>query len=178
MRLNCPSSAQPCVRMIAQKMVLGRCLLVNFSQNHQGSDMPPTFDAEDPECVDVVVDDDSRRIYAPPANQKIHWATVAFLILNRTIGSGIFVSSASVLQNTHSSGVSLILWAVGGLLILCIVLVWLEFGLSTPVKRVAGDVLQCVPRSGGEKNYVSLLSTLGSIFTISSSNTSSKDQIS
>jgi amino acid transporter len=116
--------------------------------------MPPGFDDEDLAGIDTVVDPQSRKIYVPPDKQKIHWSTVGFLILNRTIGSGIFVSSASVLQNTRSPGVALMFWAIGGLLTLCVVLVWLEFGLSTPVKRVAGGVVQCVPRSGGEKNYV------------------------
>jgi amino acid transporter len=116
--------------------------------------MAPGFDDEDLAAIDTVVDPQSRKIYTPPDKQKIHWYTVALLILNRTIGSGIFVSSASILQDTRSPGVALIFWAVGGILTLCVVLVWLEFGLSTPVKRVAGGVVQCVPRSGGEKNYV------------------------
>lgn len=48
-------------------------------------------------------------------------------------------------------------------------LVWLEFGLSIPkfelpnrdengMVREEGVSLQCVPRNGGEKNYVSELS--------------------
>ena len=116
--------------------------------------MAPGFDEEDLVGIDKAVDAETRKTYNPPTKEKIRWYTVGFLILNRTIGSGIFVTSASVLQNTRSPGVSLIFWGIGGLLTLCVVLVWLEFGLSTPRKRVAGDVVQCVPRSGGEKNYV------------------------
>jgi len=115
--------------------------------------MAPGFDEEDL-CIDEVVNSDTRKTYTPPKRQKIHWYTVSFLILNRTIGSGIFVVSASVLQNTQSPGLSLIFWAVGGLLTLCVVLVWLEFGLSTPRKQITAGVVQCVPRNGGEKNYV------------------------
>jgi amino acid transporter len=117
--------------------------------------MPPGFDEDDLAALDTVVDAQSRKIYTPPDKQTIHWYTVCFLILNRTIGSGIFVSPATVLKNTQSPGLALIFWVLGGLLTLCVVLVWLEFGLSTPVKRVAGGALQSVPRSGGEKNYVS-----------------------
>jgi amino acid transporter len=117
--------------------------------------MAPVFDEEDLMCIDKLVDTETRKTYTPPKRQKIHWYTVSFLILNRTIGSGIFLISASVLQNTRSPGISLIFWAIGGLLTLCAVLVWLEFGLSIPRKQVAGGVVQCVPRSGGEKNYVS-----------------------
>jgi amino acid transporter len=116
--------------------------------------MAPKFDDEDLAAIDEVVDSETRKTYAPPKSQKIQWYTVCFLILNRTIGSGIFVTSASVLQNTRSPGIALILWALGGVLSLCAALVWLEFGLSIPRKRVAGGAAQCVPRSGGEKNYV------------------------
>jgi len=114
--------------------------------------MAPTFDDED--LIDEVIDSETRKTYAPPRKQKIRWYTVGFLILNRTIGSGIFVTSATIIQNTRSPGISLIFWAIGGLLSLCVVLVWLEFGLSIPRKRIVGGAVQCVPRSGGEKNYV------------------------
>lgn len=116
--------------------------------------MPPGFDPDDLEAIDEVLDNETRRTYSPPKSQKIGWYTVAFLILNRTIGSGIFVTSAQVLRNTQSAGLSLIFWAIGGLLTLCVASVWLQFGLSTPRWKVAGGVEQCVPRSGGEKNYV------------------------
>lgn len=121
--------------------------------------MASKFDPEDIKGLDTgldtVVNPESRKIYTPPSKQKIHWYTVGFLMLNRTIGSGIFVTPVSVLQYTRSPGLALIFWVLGGLMTLCVALVWLEFGLSTPRKRVAGDVVQCVPRSGGEKNYVS-----------------------
>ena len=39
---------------------------------------------------------------------------------------------------------------------MCGLLVWLEFGLSIPFRRVDGEEKErSVPRSGGEKNYVS-----------------------
>lgn len=116
--------------------------------------MPPTFDDEDLAYIDEVVDSETRKTYAPPRKQKIRWYTVGFLILNRTIGSGIFVTSATIIQNTRSPGIALIFWSLGGLLSLCVALVWLEFGLTIPRKQVVGGTIQCVPRSGGEKNYV------------------------
>jgi amino acid transporter len=42
---------------------------------------------------------------------------------------------------TGSVGISLMLWVIGGLLTLCGISVFLEFGLA-------------IPRSGGEKNYL------------------------
>jgi amino acid transporter len=122
--------------------------------------MPPTFDEEDLWGIDTYVDSETRKTYTPPKKQKIQWFTVGLLIMNRTIGSGIFVSSANVFKYTQSPGLSIILWAVGGLLTLCIVLVWLEFGLSIPRKQVSGNTVECVPQSGGEKNYVSCWSHL------------------
>lgn len=119
--------------------------------------MAPDFDPEDLEGLDEVLDHDTRKTYAPSRHQKIHSFTVACLILNRTIGSGIFVTPTTILRATNSVGISLLFWAIGGLLSMCALLVWLEFGLSTPRRRVAGGNVQCVPRSGGEKNYVSLV---------------------
>jgi amino acid transporter len=62
------------------------------------------------------------------------------------------------LKGTGSVGESLILWAFGGLVATCGLLVWLELGLTIPLRIVPGHAntgLKGVPRSGGEKNYVS-----------------------
>jgi hypothetical protein len=117
--------------------------------------MALNFDPEDLEGLDEVVDEDTRKAYAPTKRQKIHSFTVACLILNRTIGTGIFVTPSIILQATNSPGISLLFWGIGGLLSVCALLVWLEFGLSTPRRVVTGGSKQPVPRSGGEKNYVS-----------------------
>lgn len=119
--------------------------------------MAPDFDPEDLEGLDEVLDNDTRKTYAPSRRHKIHSFTVACLILNRTIGSGIFVTPSSILRATNSVGISVLFWAIGGLLSLCGLLVWLEFGLSTPRRKVSDGNMQSVPRSGGEKNYVSLI---------------------
>lgn len=72
------------------------------------------------------------------------------------LGSGIFVSPILILRGTGSVGVSLLTWVAGGLVAMCGLLVWLELGLSIPQVTVPGGELKSVPRSGGEKNYVSL----------------------
>jgi len=62
------------------------------------------------------------------------------------------------LKGTGSVGESLILWAFGGRVATCGLLVWLELGLTIPLRIVpdhANTGLKSVPRSGGEKNYVS-----------------------
>ena len=81
-------------------------------------------------------------------------------------GSGIYVSPAIVLKTTGSVGVSLLLWALGGVVGMSALFIWLELGLSVPkfelmnreeteTSRQGEETLQCVPRNGGEKNYVS-----------------------
>ena len=78
-------------------------------------------------------------------------------------GSGIFVTPAIVLQATDSVGISLFLWTFGAIFGLCGLLVWLEFAFAIPKfhtpEAVPGvsdreGLLEVVPRSGAEKNYV------------------------
>ncbi|KAL2261013.1 hypothetical protein VTK26DRAFT_4808 [Humicola hyalothermophila] len=57
------------------------------------------------------------------------------------IGTGIFSTPSSIFAATGSVGISLLLWAVAGLLTLCGLSVYLEFGMA-------------IPKSGGEKNYL------------------------
>lgn len=96
----------------------------------------------------------------PTEKQRLGRFTIAFLIINRTVGSGIFVTPAKILRGTDSVGLSLILWLVGGIFALSGVFLWLEFGLSTPRHVVRGEKT-AVPRSGGEKNYVRSTALLG-----------------
>ena len=75
------------------------------------------------------------------------------------------MTPANLLKATGSPGASLLLWTLGAITGMSSLLVWLEFGLSIPKFELQnhnqdgnlgeGESLQCVPRSGGEKNYVS-----------------------
>lgn len=100
-------------------------------------------------------------------SHKLGPVTVICMILNRTVGSGIYVSPAIVLKSTGSVGASLLLWSVGPLVAISALLCWLELGLSIPKFRVPnrdatephredeGETkLENVPSSGGEKNYL------------------------
>lgn len=110
------------------------------------------FDRED--LLELEFDDERmRKEYAPSKQDKIKSFTVACLILNRSIGSGIFATPANIIRGTNSIGISLLFWSLGGLLAFCGTLVWLEFGLSIPREHVEGKD-RAVPRSGGEKNYL------------------------
>ena len=113
--------------------------------------------------IDAILQEQFARIdqktedHAPSNRQKLGYFTVACLILNRTIGSGIFVAPRAVLLATGSPGASLILWAAGAVVSTCGLLVWNEFGLTVPVRTVPGGMQRTVPRSGGEKNYLEYL---------------------
>lgn len=109
------------------------------------------------------------------------------LLIHNLSGSGIFVTPAILLKATGSPGASLLLWSLGAVTGICALMIWLEFGLSIPKywmpnrhsddSLAEGESLQCVPRSGGEKNYVScddyLYSCKAHVVLLYSSNTSS-----
>ncbi|KAK0619012.1 amino acid/polyamine transporter I [Immersiella caudata] len=86
------------------------------------------------------IDGDGLR-YEIPESQKIGVAGAVFLILNKMIGTGIFSTPSSIFASTGSVGLSLLMWAVAGILTLSGLSVYLEFGLA-------------IPLSGGEKNYL------------------------
>jgi hypothetical protein len=74
------------------------------------------------------------------------------------------VTPAIILKSTNSVGVSLLLWAFGVIIGMSALLIWLELGLSVPKYDLSGrdsaepqegeTTLECVPRNGGEKNYL------------------------
>ena len=66
-------------------------------------------------------------------------------------GSGIFVLPAVIREGMGSTGAALVLWAVAAIVAMARLLVWLELGLTIPRYPGYGSV----PRSGGDKNYVS-----------------------
>ncbi|KAM0721712.1 hypothetical protein Q7P37_002637 [Cladosporium fusiforme] len=85
------------------------------------------------------------------------WSLVA-LILNRSIGSGVFLTPHLVLAGTGCVGGALCIWALVIVMSLCGLYVWLECGLSMPQRRVRGEAEpRGVPRSGGEKNFLEFM---------------------
>ena len=93
--------------------------------------------------------------YSPPSTSKIGKWTIVFLILNRTIWSGIFLAPHKVLAGTGCVGGALLLWLLGAVFSICGLYVWLECSMSMPQRTVRGESEpRGVPRSGGEKNFV------------------------
>ncbi|AMD22458.1 HHL312Wp [Eremothecium sinecaudum] len=66
------------------------------------------------------------------------------LILNRIVGTGIFVVTPDIYRLAGSVGLTLILWVVGAAIALIGAYVYMEFGSA-------------IPRNGGEKNYLEYL---------------------
>ncbi|KAK2812056.1 hypothetical protein FQN50_001766 [Emmonsiellopsis sp. PD_5] len=91
---------------------------------------------------------------APEEPFRLGRFDVAFLVVNRMIGTGIFSSAGLVIQGTRSIGVTLIFWLFGILYSLGGVHLYIEYGLNIP-RRIFEGVEQGVPRSGGDLNYVS-----------------------
>ncbi|KAE9371024.1 amino acid transporter [Stipitochalara longipes BDJ] len=123
------------------------------------------FDEED--WIEEVgqVDSDYQRIDQAPDDAHLlgPWTVVA-LMLNRTIGSGIFVSPIKVLNGTGSVATSLLFWTFGCIFSTAGLLVWLELGLSVPLRTVKvtpGNPgtfeRKSVPRNGGEMNYLAFI---------------------
>ncbi|KAI9711864.1 MAG: hypothetical protein M1820_002009 [Bogoriella megaspora] len=104
-------------------------------------------------------DEHKQRIeVAPSESQMLGPFTVVCMVINRTIGSGIWTVPSQVLVGSGSIGGSLLIWTASGLIAICGALCFLEMGLSIPFYRIKDrngferDV--SAPRSGGEKNYL------------------------
>lgn len=91
---------------------------------------------------------------APAARFRLTTLDVVCLVLNRMIGSGIFMTPHKVMAQTQSTGVSLLFWFAGVLYALAGMHIYIEYGLNVP-RVFFGGREQSVPRSGGDLNYVS-----------------------
>lgn len=95
---------------------------------------------------------------SPTSAQRLGPFTVGALILNRTIGTGIFAQPTNVLKLTGSAGVAITLWGAGGIIILCVLVSWLELCMTVPLFHYVDEdgtpTTVSTPRSGGDKNFV------------------------
>jgi amino acid transporter len=120
--------------------------------------MPYTEDELDVLVAGEHLDNQQRFDTSPSKRQRLGQFTVVCLILNRTIGSGIYVTPTKVLAGTGSVGGSLLFWAAGAIISISGLFVWLECSLSMPQRPVSGHTEpRGVPRSGGEKNYLEFM---------------------
>lgn len=75
------------------------------------------------------LDSKHQRLVRTPEDRIGKW-TLVFLIINRAIGSGIFLSPGRVLAGVGCVGAALCIWALAALISICGLYVWLECGLS------------------------------------------------
>ena len=80
--------------------------------------------------------------------------SVACLLFNRLIGSGIFNSSSVIFYNTQSIGASLLIWLYGVIIALSGILLYIELGLTVPRWQLRDGTKISTPRSGAELVYV------------------------
>ena len=85
--------------------------------------------------------------------QRFSRFTLVCLILNRTIGSGIFIQPINVLFHTDSSAIAILLWVFGGLVVFALMLCWLELALGVSRRIIDGRPYPAF-WPGGNKNYV------------------------
>lgn len=114
----------------------------------------------------VSLDSDRRRIHeddeddpneiitdAPKERFRLGYLDVTCLIINRMIGTGIFMGPTRVMNGTKSAGMTLLFWFFGMFYTLAGGHVYVEYGLNVP-RYVINGVEQSVPRSGGDLNYL------------------------
>ncbi|CUM65115.1 uncharacterized protein PRCAT00002742001 [Priceomyces carsonii] len=78
-----------------------------------------------------------------PAPKKLGTLSCMSLITNKMIGTGIFLIPATIFQYTNGSvGLLLLLFLMGTVVIMCGLVIYLEYALNLPFKN------------GGEKNYL------------------------
>jgi len=75
------------------------------------------------------------------------------------LGTGIFRTPATVFNYTGSVGISMLWWALGLVVAMCGIIVYMELGLTLPLYKIDGKTVS-VPRSGGELVYVWSLTPL------------------
>ncbi|QLL33202.1 hypothetical protein HG536_0E01130 [Torulaspora globosa] len=66
------------------------------------------------------------------------------LICNRMLGTGVFATSSTIYTLCNSTGLALVMWAVGAIISLAGLFVYMEFGTA-------------IPKNGGEKNYLEFI---------------------
>ena len=126
------------------------------------------FITEDSTLVDGHLDEESRPVNAaedsqtgqhediPPAEvhydelpqgRQLGTISAIFLMVNRILGTGVFSTTSTILQQGGSVGMSLIYWVIGGLIAGCGFAVYAEFATAAGNANAAG---QYFIRAGGK----------------------------
>ncbi|OAR02392.1 hypothetical protein LLEC1_07098 [Akanthomyces lecanii] len=90
---------------------------------------------------------------APEEPFRLTFIDVTCLLINRTIGTGIFNGPQVIMNGVKTPGKAMLLWFCGCIYCLCGAHVFLEYGLNVP-RYIINGIEQAVPRSGGELHYL------------------------
>ena len=121
-----------------------------------GTDWVPGLDQADLDRLDQATADDSAIVDEIPVESASLGAfSVACLLFNRMIGSGVFNSSSVIFYNTQSIGASLLMWLYGAVTALSGVVLYIDLGLTIPRWEIRKGTWISTPRSGAELVYVS-----------------------
>ena len=76
-----------------------------------------------------------------PQGRNLGTLSAVFLMVNRILGTGVFSTTSTILNQSGSVGMSLMYWVIGGLIAGCGFAVYAEFAMK-------------MHRNGGELNYL------------------------
>ncbi|KAF2457315.1 amino acid permease-domain-containing protein [Lineolata rhizophorae] len=123
------------------------------------SDFTPTRNDSD---SDVIFDEDEDpsaiHTSTPDERFRLGLYDIMGLVINRMIGTGIFMTPTRVMQGTMSTGITLLFWFAGVFYAFAGTHLYIEYGLNVP-RRIFDGLEQGVPRSGGDLNYLQYIYT-------------------
>ncbi|OHF04643.1 high-affinity methionine permease [Colletotrichum orchidophilum] len=125
---------------------------VGFYQEPRGAE-EASIHSDIDGVIDNIGDGNGIVTHAPKEGFRLGYFDVACLVINRMIGTGIFMSPQRVMKGTQSVGASLLFWVAGIIYCLCGTHVYIEYGLNVPRYLINGHD-QSVPRSGGDLVYL------------------------
>lgn len=76
-----------------------------------------------------------------PQGRQLGTISAIFLMVNRILGTGVFSTTSTILEQSGSAGMSIIYWVIGGVIAGCGFAVYAEFATA-------------MHRNGGELNYL------------------------
>ncbi|KAL3963330.1 hypothetical protein ACCO45_000334 [Purpureocillium lilacinum] len=103
--------------------------------------------------LDIPIDKNRIVTRAPAEPFRLTFLDATCLVINRTIGTGIFSGPQEVMKGCRSPGIAILMWCLGCAYGLVGSHVYVEYGLNVP-RYVVNGVEQSVPRSGGELHYL------------------------
>ena len=98
-------------------------------QSEQLSRHPDEADLEETSLTEV------------PQGRQVGVVSATFLMINRILGTGVFSTTSTILEQSGSVGMSLIYWVIGGIIAGVGFAVYAEFATA-------------IPRNGAELNYL------------------------